>query len=107
MYIVGLTPILDLFPPDPNPHSIPTLIDPILDICICICIASHFKRSPVTIGEAIIKVEDLLRRDSSFEKELNTHGGESGQGEEEKIPYFRCLTPFLNVDVFGILDSLG
>jgi REP element-mobilizing transposase RayT len=33
-------------------------------------IADYFKRSPVTIGEAIIKVEDLLRRDRSFEKEL-------------------------------------
>jgi hypothetical protein len=33
-------------------------------------IADHFRRSPVTIGEAIIKVEDLLRRDRSFEKAL-------------------------------------
>ena len=33
-------------------------------------IADYFKRSPVTIGEAIIKVENLLRRDRSFEKEL-------------------------------------
>ena len=84
MYIVGLTPILDLFPPDPNPHSIPTLIDPILDICICICIASHFKRSPVTIGEAIIKVEDLLRRDSSFEKELTRMGKNLIKGRKRK-----------------------
>ena len=33
-------------------------------------IADHIKRSPVTIGEAIIKVEDLLRKDKSFEKVL-------------------------------------
>ena len=33
-------------------------------------IADHFRRSPVTIGEAIIKVEDLVRRDRSFEKAL-------------------------------------
>lgn len=33
-------------------------------------IASHFKRSPVTIGEAIIKVEDLLRKDKMFGKAL-------------------------------------
>jgi putative transposase len=33
-------------------------------------IANYFKRSPVTIGEAIIKVEDLLRGDRSFEKAL-------------------------------------
>ena len=33
-------------------------------------IASHFKRSPVTIGEAIIKVEDFLRKDKTFEKTL-------------------------------------
>jgi hypothetical protein len=33
-------------------------------------IAVHFKRSPVTIGEAMIKVEDFLRKDKSFEKVL-------------------------------------
>jgi hypothetical protein len=33
-------------------------------------IADHFQRSPVTIGEAIMKVEDLLKRDKSFEKAL-------------------------------------
>ena len=33
-------------------------------------IADHYRRSPVTIGEAIIKVEDLVRRDRSFEKAL-------------------------------------
>ncbi len=34
-------------------------------------IASHFKRSPVTIGEAIVKVEDLLRKDNTFGKTLS------------------------------------
>ena len=33
-------------------------------------IADHFRRSPVTIGEAIMKVENLLKRDKSFEKAL-------------------------------------
>ncbi len=33
-------------------------------------IANHFQRNPVTIGEAIMKVEDLLKRDKSFEKAL-------------------------------------
>jgi hypothetical protein len=33
-------------------------------------IASHFKRSPVTTGEAIIKVEDLQRKDKTFGKTL-------------------------------------
>jgi len=47
-------------------------------------IASHFKRSPVTIGEAIIKVEDLLRRDSSFEKELTRMGENLIKGRKRK-----------------------
>jgi len=34
-------------------------------------IADHSQRSPVTIGEAVMKVEDLLKRDKSFEKALN------------------------------------
>jgi mRNA-degrading endonuclease RelE of RelBE toxin-antitoxin system len=33
-------------------------------------IADYLKRSPVTIGEAITKVEDLLRGDRSFEMAL-------------------------------------
>jgi chromosomal replication initiation ATPase DnaA len=33
-------------------------------------IADHFQRSPVTIGEGIMKVEDLLKRDKSSEKAL-------------------------------------
>jgi putative transposase len=33
-------------------------------------IAEHFKRSPVTIGEGIIKVEELLRTDKSLKKAL-------------------------------------
>ena len=37
-------------------------------------IADHFKRSPVTIGEAMIKVEYLLRKDKSFEKVLKRKG---------------------------------
>ena len=33
-------------------------------------IGEHFRRSPVTIGEAIMKVEDLLRKDRAFAKAL-------------------------------------
>lgn len=33
-------------------------------------IAEHFKRSPVTIGEGIMKVEELLRTDKSLKKAL-------------------------------------
>ena len=33
-------------------------------------IADHFKRSAVTMGEGIIKVEDLVRGDKSFERAL-------------------------------------
>jgi len=35
-------------------------------------IADHFKRSAVTISEGIMKVEDLVRRDKSFEKVLKS-----------------------------------
>jgi hypothetical protein len=58
-------------------------------------IADYFKRAPVTIGKAIIKVEDLLRKDKTFGKMLTFMGGKSDQREEEKIPYFRCLNPML------------
>jgi hypothetical protein len=49
-------------------------------------IADHFQRSPVTIGEVIMKVEDLLKRDKSFEKVLNpwkkiwSRGGKENTG---------------------------
>jgi hypothetical protein len=45
-------------------------------------IADHFKRSPVTIDEAIIRVEDLLRKDKSFEKVLKRIGEKTGKWEE-------------------------
>jgi len=47
-------------------------------------IASHFKRSPVTIGEAIIKVEDLLRKDKPFEKTLTCLGENLVKGRKRK-----------------------
>jgi hypothetical protein len=47
-------------------------------------IASHFKRSPVTIGEAIIRVEDLLRRDRSLEKALTRMGENLIKGRKRK-----------------------
>jgi hypothetical protein len=54
-------------------------------------IAGHFKRSLVTIGEPIMKVEDLLKRDKLFEKALKKHGRKFAKREEKKIPCFRCL----------------
>ena len=37
-------------------------------------IANHFKRRTARIGEAMIKVEDLLQKDKSFEKVLKRKG---------------------------------
>ena len=34
-------------------------------------IADHFRRSSVVVSEAITKVEDLLRKDVAFAKELD------------------------------------
>ena len=53
-------------------------------------IADHFRRSPVTIGEAIMKVENLLKRDKSFEKALKRIEENLVKGRK-KIPCFRCL----------------
>ena len=47
-------------------------------------IASHFNRSPVTIGEAIIKVEDLLREDKSFKNALARMGENLIKGRKRK-----------------------
>ena len=47
-------------------------------------IADHFQRSPVTIGEAMIKVEDLLRKDKSFEKVLKRIGKKLVNGTKRK-----------------------
>jgi putative transposase len=47
-------------------------------------IADHFKRSPVTIGEAIIKVEDLLRKDKTFGKTLTRVGENLVKGRKRK-----------------------
>ena len=33
-------------------------------------VADHFRRTSVTVSEAITKVEDLLRKDIAFAKEL-------------------------------------
>ena len=44
----------------------------------------------MTIDEAIIKVEDLLRKDKSFENVLKRIE-KNGKWELEKIPYFHCL----------------
>ncbi len=47
-------------------------------------IADHFRRSPVTIGEAIMKVEDLLRRDRSFQKVVKLMEGNVIKGRKRK-----------------------
>jgi hypothetical protein len=47
-------------------------------------IADHFKRSPVTIGEGIIKVEDLLRKDKRFGKMLTFMGETLIKGRKRK-----------------------
>ena len=47
----------------------------------------------MTICEAIIKVEDLLQRDKSFEKVLRRIREDLAKGEEKEISCFRCLTP--------------
>ena len=47
-------------------------------------IASHFKRSSVTIGEAILKVEDLLRKDKRFEKVLRRVAENLVKGRKRK-----------------------
>jgi len=51
-------------------------------------IAAHFKRNPATIGEAMIKVEDVLRKDKSFEKVLKRIGQNliNGKNRKYRIP---------------------
>ena len=66
-------------------------------------IADHFKRSPVTIGEAIIKAEDLLQKDESFEKVLKRIGKKLANGRERKyrISVARPLTRWPTHKSFG------
>jgi hypothetical protein len=47
-------------------------------------VADYFRRSPVTISEAIIKVEDLLREDKSFEKTIKRIGENLIKGRKRK-----------------------
>jgi len=47
-------------------------------------IADHFQRRPVTIGEAIMKVEDLLKTDKSFEKALKSMEENLVEGRKRK-----------------------
>ena len=47
-------------------------------------IANHFQRSPVTIGEAIMKGEDLLKRNKSFEKALKRMEENFVKGRQRK-----------------------
>jgi len=47
-------------------------------------IASHLKQSPVKIGEAIMKVEDLLRKDKKFGNILRFVGKNLTKGRKRK-----------------------
>jgi chromosomal replication initiation ATPase DnaA len=47
-------------------------------------IGGHFRRSPVTIGEAIIKVEDQLGRDRAFAKALTRMRNKLVEGRKRK-----------------------
>ena len=47
-------------------------------------IADHFQRSPVTIGEVIMKVEDLLKTHKSFEKGLKSMEENLVKGKKRK-----------------------
>jgi len=51
-------------------------------------IADYFRRSPVTIGEGIMKVEDLLRKDQLFEKELQRMRENLVKGKKRKYRVF-------------------
>ena len=57
-------------------------------------IADHFKRGPVTIGEAMIKVEDLLRKDKSFEKVLKRLGKKLVNRRKKKTVFPLPVHPF-------------
>jgi hypothetical protein len=47
-------------------------------------LADHFQRSPVTIGEAIMKVEDLFKRDKLFEKAIKSMEENLVKGRKRK-----------------------
>jgi chromosomal replication initiation ATPase DnaA len=47
-------------------------------------IADHFRRSSVTVSEAITKVEDLLRKDIAFAKALRILAEDLIKGRKRK-----------------------
>jgi hypothetical protein len=47
-------------------------------------IAGYFKRGAVTIGEGIMKVEELMRKDKSFEKALKRMEENVVKGKKRK-----------------------
>jgi hypothetical protein len=59
-------------------------------------IAAHFKQSPVTIGEAMIKVEDVLRKDQSFGKMLKRIGKNlvNAKNRKHRIPIVWSFSSF-------------
>jgi len=48
-------------------------------------IADHFRRSPVTIGEGIMRIEEELRRDKSFDNSLRCLEESLVQGRKRKF----------------------
>jgi len=77
-------------------------------------IADHFQRSPVTIGEAIMKVEDLLKRDKSFENAMKRMEENLLKGKKRKYrvsvalrlqtpPFIPpCMESFLGFSVINL-----
>jgi hypothetical protein len=50
-------------------------------------IANYFRWSPVTIGEGIMKVEELLRKDQLFEKESHRMRENWVKGKKENTVF--------------------
>jgi hypothetical protein len=70
-------------------------------------IADHFRRSAVTIGEGMMKVEGLVRRDKSFEKSVKSVEEKVIRGRKRKYRVsVACPLSFVNyklqVTAFGL-----
>jgi hypothetical protein len=48
----------------------------------------------------LVSLESIFH-ELCIREHVNIHGGKFDQGEEEKIPYFRCLTPFSMMTLFS------
>jgi len=54
-------------------------------------IAQHFQREPMTISEAIIKIDGLMEKDKELARKIEDMGSNLMKRTKE-IPYYRCLT---------------